>query len=345
VTLLEYDAQVRGNRTKLDLAEGETIALLGENGAGKSTVLRVIAGLLRPELGQVRLAGREVTQLPPHRREVGLLAQDPLLFPHLSAVQNVAFGPQVRGASAKQARERAQQWLERTGVAALADRKPDQLSGGQAQRVAIARALATSPRLLLLDEPLAALDVNAAPEIRSLLREVLRDQSAIVVTHDALDALLLADRVVVLEHGQVVESGPTQEVLRQPRSAFAAQIAGLNLIPGRWQHGTVVAAALSIHGICPDQAPAEGASAVAVFSPTAVSVYDDPPHGSPRNLLPAVVSALEPMGERIRVRAHAGVVPVTAEITAAALSELELHPGAGIFLSIKATEVRVHPAR
>lgn len=345
MSLLEYDAIVRGIEVTMRVHEGETIALLGPNGSGKSTVLQTIAGLLQPDSGRVMLDGKDLTDTPPHRRQVGLLAQDPLLFPHLTALDNVAFGLRVRRQSASRAHEQARQWLDRVHTADLATRRPHQLSGGQAQRVAIARALATEPRLLLLDEPLAALDVDAAPAIRQLLREVLADRSAIIVTHDALDALLLADRVVVLEDGRVVEQGPTTEVLRQPRSAFAARIAGLNLVPGTWRGDHLQHSDLELHGMVGDETPAEGAAAAAVFSPSAVAVYDAPPHGSPRNLLTAIVTELEPQGERLQLRTRVGEIPVVAEITPAAAVELGLAPGAGVFLVIKATEVRVHPTR
>ena len=172
--------------------------------------------------------------MPPHRRGVGLLAQQPLLFPHLSALANVAFGPRAQGVSRRAATARARELLAAVDAGALADRRPAQLSGGQQQRVALARALAAGPGLLLLDEPLAALDVDATPAMRALLRRTVRDgnRTAVLVTHAALDALVLADRVVVLTAGRVVEEGPVREVLARPRSPFAARIAGLDLVPG-----------------------------------------------------------------------------------------------------------------
>jgi molybdate transport system ATP-binding protein len=345
VSLLEYDATVRDISASLTVAKGETVALLGPNGSGKSTVLQTIAGLNTPDSGRVVLDGQDLSGVPAHRRHVAMLAQDPLLFPHLSALDNVAFGPRVRRTPARSAREQAQKWLEQVDVEALGDRLPHQLSGGQAQRVAIARALATTPRLLLLDEPLAALDVNSAPAIRQLFSRVLANQSAIIVTHDVLDALLLADRVVVLEAGRVVEEGPTAAVLRQPRSALAAQIAGLNLVAGKWSSGALISEGMELHGLVEDQSPDEGAAAVAVFSPAAVSVYGEPPHGSPRNVLAAVVTEMEPLGERIRLRTLAKGLPITAEITPAAVADLALTPGDEVHLSIKATEITVYPAR
>jgi molybdate transport system ATP-binding protein len=224
----------------LQIHPGEVVAVLGANGAGKSTVLSLIAGVLRPDTGRIKLDGQVLLDTsrhlwtPPHRRGVVLLAQQALLFPHLTAAANVAFGPRSKGCSRTEAKATAARWLEAVDASGFADRRPDQLSGGQAQRVAIARALAADPALLLLDEPMAALDVAVAPALRQVLRKVLRQsgRTALLVTHDLLDALTLADRVIVLEHGRVVEDGPARAVLTEPGSAFAARIAGIDLIAG-----------------------------------------------------------------------------------------------------------------
>lgn len=346
---LEFSARVedRGVDVAFDVAPGETVALLGPNGAGKSTVLSVAAGLLRPDRARVVLDGRPLTVVDdgapawvaPHDRHVALLAQDPLLFPHLSVQDNVEFAPRSGGAGRAEARATARHWLEQVGAAELADRKPSQVSGGQAQRVAVARALAADPRLLLLDEPMAALDVAVTPALRQTLRRVLADRSVVLVTHDALDALLLADTVVVLDGGRVVERGPAAEVLARPRSAFAARIAGLNMLRGAWSHGSVrVREGLDVHGVVVGSPPTDGDPAVAVFSPAAVAVYRQPPGGSPRNALTAVVTAVEPQGDRVRVRAG----DLSADVTAQAVAELDLVPGARVTLSVKATEVAVY---
>ena len=340
---LEYAAQVREISADFSVAAQETVALLGPNGAGKSTILNVIAGLIRPDSGAVTLAGHDLAKVTPHDRGVALLAQDPLLFPHLSALSNVAFGLRARRARRKEALDTAHEWLKRVGADDLADRRPDTLSGGQAQRVAIARALATTPKIMLLDEPMAALDVNAAPEIRQLLGRVLKERTAIIVTHDALDAMLLADRVIVLEDGQVCEQGSTADVLSAPRSKFAAQIAGLNLITGVWRAGELAHGDLHINGMTPQGAPATGSQTIAVFAPSAVAVYSDPPHGSPRNVLPATVTELEPRGHRVLVRTLVGEVAVAAEVTPAAAIDLDLTAGTRVHLSVKATEVRIYP--
>jgi molybdopterin-binding protein len=346
MSLLEFAATVaaRGVSLEFTVADGETLALLGPNGAGKSTVLSVIAGLVAPSEGSVHLGGRDVGRLRPHERRVALLAQDPALFPHLTALDNVAFGPRSAGASRKDSRDLARRLLADVGVSDLAGRKPHQLSGGQAQRVAIARALVTAPDVLLLDEPMAALDVAVTPALRQLLRTVLADRTAIIVTHDALDALLLADRVLVMEGGRVAEYGPVGEVLARPRSAFAARIAGLNLVAGRWIDSAVVHPDATVTGMTTEPGPMEGGDAIAVFSPAAVAVYRQAPHGSPRNCLGATVTDLEPLGDRIRLHAQAGSLALAAEITTAATAELGLGPGAPVYLSVKATEVTIYAA-
>ncbi|WP_243059217.1 sulfate/molybdate ABC transporter ATP-binding protein [Nocardioides sp. SR21] len=328
----------RGVEVDLEIGEGETLAILGPNGAGKSTVLAVAAGLLRPDRGRVVLEGRELTGpgtwVPPHDRRVALLAQEPLLFPHLGVLDNVAFGPRSNGASRRTSHEAARRWLGEVDAADLADRRPRQLSGGQGQRVAVARALAAEPRLLLLDEPLSALDVAVLPALRQTLKRVLAGRTTVLVTHDVLDALLLADRVVVMEDGRVAEAGPTAEVLERPRSAFAARIAGLNMVAGTWRDGAVE----GIRGIASEPAPAEGDPVVAVFRPSAVSVFTSSPGGSPRNALAVTVTDLEPRGDQVRVRAG----HLAADLTVQAAAELDLVPGARVVFAVKASEVAVY---
>ncbi len=346
--LLRARVPERGLDVGFDVSPGETVALLGPNGAGKSTLLAVAAGLLRPHHGRVELDGRVLTDVdegrgrawvPPHQRQVALLAQEPLLFPHLDARANVAFGPRSRGEGRRTARGLADHWLSEVGVGDLGDRRPDRLSGGQAQRVAVARALAADPRLLLLDEPMAALDVAVAPALRQTLKRVLRDRSAVVVTHDVLDALLLADRVVVVEAGRVVEQGPSAEVLSRPRSGFAARIAGLNLVAGLWRDDAVHASSgRRVEGVVSGPDPTPGSPVVAVFRPHAVSVFRSRPGGSPRNSLEVEVTELEPRGDQLRVRA----ADLSADITMHAAAELDLTPGTRVLFSVKATEVEVY---
>lgn len=343
----------------LEVADGETVALLGPNGAGKSTLLAVAAGLLRPRDGRVTLdartltdveAGRTRTWVPPHARQVALLAQDSLLFPHLSVRQNIAFGPRARGASQLSAGAEADSWLDRIGLAGLGERRPSAISGGQAQRIAVARALATEPRLLLLDEPMAALDVDVTPALRHLLREVLSEQTVVIATHDVLDALLLADRVVVLDGGRVVEQGPTREVLSRPRSAFAARIAGLNIVMGTWSDedgGIRAVTGAVVHGRPHDDGggadrvlPTAGTPMIAAFRPTAVSVFPARTAGSPRNSWPVTVTTLEPHGDLVRVRAG----DLSTDITPQAVADLALAPGDSVWFTVKATEVDLYPA-
>jgi molybdate transport system ATP-binding protein len=347
-----YDAVVadRGVAVTFEVADGETVALLGPNGAGKSTVLAVIAGLLRPDRGEVVLDDRVLTRrssaggtpevhVAPHDRQVALLAQEALLFPHLDVLDNVAFGPRSRGTGRDSSRATADRWLAEVGAGDLADRRPGELSGGQAQRVAVGRALAAEPRLLLLDEPMAALDVAVTPALRQMLRRVLADQTVVLVTHDALDALLLADRVIVLEGGRVVEDGPSAQVLGQPRSAFAAQLAGLNMLTGFWRDEMVVTEDWrTLAGEPLDPVPTAGDAVVAVFPPRAVSIFLEPPGGSPRNVLPVTVTDVEPQAGHVRVRAG----DLTADVTARAVAELDLAPGVSAYFAIKATEVSVY---
>ena len=342
-------ARLRSDERDVDLsvavAAGETLAVMGPNGAGKSTLLAVLAGLLRPDAAQVVLDGTTLaddgTWVPPHRRGVALLSQEPLLFPHLDARENVAFGPRSAGTPRTRARSEAERWLGAVGVEHLARRRPSELSGGQAQRVALARALATEPRLLLLDEPLAALDVSVAPQVRGVLRDVLAERTTVLVTHDVLDALALADRVLVVEAGRVAEDGPTRDMLTRPRSAFGARVAGLDLISGTFRRGRLVTVdGLTISGE-PSEPMSDETPVVAVISPADVAVHLEQPGGSPRNVLPATVTHLEPLGAHVRVRTDL----IDARITLAAAADLDLAPGSRVHLVVKATAVALHPAR
>jgi molybdate transport system ATP-binding protein len=278
--------------------------------------------------------------VPAHARGVALLPQEPLLFPHLSVLDNVAFGPRSSRRSRRDARAVASRWLAELEAAEYADRRPGELSGGQAQRVAVARALATEPQLLLLDEPMAALDVEVAPMLRQMLRRVLAGRSVVIVTHDVLDALLLADRVVVVENGQVVEEGPTTQVLARPRSDFAARIAGLNMVRGTLEgHGVRTADGLLVEGLA-EEPIQPGEDAVAVFRPSAVGVYRQPPGGSPRNVLAVTITDLEPHGDQVRIRSG----QLSADVTAAAVADLDLAPQTPVVFAVKASEVAIYRA-
>ncbi|MCW2504167.1 MAG: transporter ATP-binding protein [Actinomycetia bacterium] len=344
----EVEALLRIRRTgfaldlPLTVASGEVVALLGPNGAGKTTALRALAGLSPLDEGHVRIGGRVLDDPPlfvaPEHRRIGVVFQDYLLFPHHTALENVAFGPRSRGVGKAEARERAAGLLAGLGVPA--DRRPRQLSGGQAQRVALARALAADPELLLLDEPLAALDAQTRLSVRSELRRQLAafGGSAVVVTHDPLDALVLADRVVVVENGVAVQSGSPQEVARRPRTPYVARLAGLNLLRGVAEgHRVRVGAAVVV-------AAGEATGDVFVaFRPSAVAVYRARPDGSPRNVWPGTVTLAEPVGDAYRLLVE-GEIPVTAEVSAAAVADLDLVEGRQVWVSVKAAEVESYPA-
>ncbi|HWR85697.1 MAG TPA: ABC transporter ATP-binding protein, partial [Rhodoglobus sp.] len=263
---------------RLEAAPGDVLALMGPSGAGKSTLLGVLAGLLRLHRGHVRLGPRTVDapgtrSVPPARRGVVLLGQDPRLFPHLTARANVAFGLRAHGMTKTDAAAAADDWLGRVGLEKLAERRPAQLSGGQQQRVALARALATTPDVLLLDEPLTSLDAETAGDVRALVHEQLSATrtTAIVATHDAVDAVALASGLVVLEQGRVTQSGPVRDVLAAPATRFSAAVAGLNRVPGvardgRWSSGALV---LVLERAREREREHDGESA-AVFAPSAV---------------------------------------------------------------------------
>lgn len=319
----------------LDVPSGATTALVGPNGSGKSTVLSVLAGLVRPDHGRAVLDDRVLFDdhfwMPAHKRRIALLAQQPLLFPRMTARQNVEFSLRAR-----KARSNADEWLELVAAGDLAQRRPAQLSGGQAQRVAIARALAAEPDLLLLDEPLASLDTTVAAEIRHTLRRVLEQRTALLVTHEVLDAALLADHIVVMDHGRIVESGPAAVILRSPRTAFAAQLCGLNLVAGNSSApDTILTEAGPVEGM--GSLPV-GVAAVAAFAPTAVAVHVTPPHGSARNVVAARVVSLAPQGQVVRLATTA----FAADVTPASVAALGLRPGQQVYLAVKASEVQLY---
>lgn len=329
---------------QLDVEEGETVGVLGPNGAGKTTLLRALAGLVAIE-GRVELAGEVLEdsaqglRIPTERRHVGLVFQDHVLFPHLTVLDNVAFGLQAqRRADAKQV---ARGWLQRAGLDGKAGSMPRELSGGQAQRVALLRTLATEPRLLLLDEPLSALDVTIRAEVRRELSQQLSSFRGVrlLVTHDPLEAIALADRIVVLEQGHVVQSGTPAEVTARPRSRFVADLAGVNLIRGK-AHGDHIQLA---NGASVAAADAGEGDVFAVIHPRAVSLFLTRPEGTPRNVWRGETENIDLHGERVRVRVN-GPVPLVAEVTPSAVRELHLQSGAPVWIAVKATEVSVYPA-
>ncbi|MEU4544523.1 ABC transporter ATP-binding protein [Nonomuraea dietziae] len=325
----------------LEAAPGEVVALLGPNGAGKTTALRALAGLTALSGGsRITLDGEPLHTTAAEQRPIGMVFQDYLLFPHLSALDNVAFGPRCHGASKAEARRTAAALLERVGLAEHAAAKPRRLSGGQAQRVALARALAVRPRLLLLDEPLAALDAHTRLEIRSQLRRHLADfdGATVLVTHDPLDAMVLADRLVVVEHGAVVQQGAPAEVARRPRTDYVARLVGLNLYRGMADGARVKVGEL----LFSTSEHLEGQAFVA-FPPAAVALYRSRPDGSPRNLWQATIEGIERHGDNVRVHLD-GLIAAFADITPAAVADLDLAPGQQVWASVKATETHAYPA-
>jgi len=333
----------------VDLTVGEEIvAILGPNGAGKTTLLRILAGLEAIDAGHVTVDGTAWDDaaagvfVPPERRPVGMVFQDYLLFPFLTARENVAFSLRSRGVAKRDARARADAWLARVNLADRATAKPRELSGGQAQRVALARALVSEPRLLLLDEPLAALDAGARIDIRRELRRHLADApgARLIVTHDAVDASVLADRVVVLEGGRVAQEGTITEIARHPRSEYVADLVGLNFFRGTARDGTV---ALGGGGEVVVADHTATGDVYVTFHPRAVSLSLRAPDGSARNRWAGIVTDVDTLADRVRVGVS-GAVPLAAEVTPEAASELELAPGRNVVASVKATEVRVYPA-
>lgn len=358
----EVDIDVRLPERHIDVtltvAPGRHVTLLGPNGAGKTSLLAMVAGTLAPASGRIRVGGVDVTSRPVHRRRVATLSQDALLFPHLTVLDNVAFGPRSVGLGRREARDRARHWLDLVDAAAWATRRPGQLSGGQAQRVAIARALAAEPDVLLLDEPMAALDVEAAARIRVLLARVLAGRTALIVTHDLLDVITLADRAVVLEDGKVVEDRPARELLASPRSAFGARLAKMVSVDGEVTEvgdGVVelATAAGPVIGVWHDAEPARpGAVAVALIDPAAVGMHPDRPGGSPRNCWRVEVERMEPHGSQVRVVARTSPAPgapaggrgvrLAADITPAAVAALAVRPGMELWFVTKAQQVRLY---
>lgn len=330
---------------RLTLLPGRTVALLGPNGAGKSTAVAALAGLLPLDTGRITLGERVLDDpeagvlLPPEERRVGVVFQDALLLPHLSALENAAFGLRSRGVPRDEARHRAGEWLARVGLAGLEERRPRELSGGQAQRVALARALATEPDLLLLDEPLSALDVTTRAELRRVLAEHLAGFPGprLLITHDPAEAFQLADEILVLEGGRVTQAGTAEEIRLRPRTPYAADLAGSNLLSGEVsQGGTVRIGGMTLQ--IPEPHP-PGPVRISI-RPNAISVHREEPGGSPRNRWRTVVERVEDQGARVRLLTGEPL-PLMVEVTPGARRELGLEPGTEVWLSVKATEIGV----
>ena len=328
---------------------GELVVLVGPNGAGKSTLLRVLAGLQAIDDGRVVLDGTIVdepgrgTFVPASRRGVGVVFQDGVLFDHLTVVDNVAFGLRCRGVGSRAVRRAAGEWLTRFGLTDIAQLRPPQISGGQAQRVGLGRALAFAPRLVLLDEPFASLDVTTRVEVRRELQQHLRGVGApkVLVTHDPVEAMALADRILVLEAGHIVQQGTPEEIRGHPRSRYVADLLGINLLRGSLDGGLVVLENGFAVTVVADSAPT--GPVLLTVQPRAVTLHGSAPEGSARNAWPTTVRELDRDGDRVRVQL-ADPLPLVVEITSGALAELELAPGRPVWASFKATEVVVRPA-
>jgi len=332
----------------LDVRPGELLALLGPNGAGKSTVLRCLAGLALIDSGRIAIDGTVVDDpsadvfVEPEQRPIGFVFQNYLLFEHMSVLENVAYGLRARKTPKVEARRIAREWLERVGLADYADQRPRALSGGQAQRAALARALATNPRLLLLDEPLAALDAGTRGSVRRDLRQHLEtfDGMRILVTHDPVDAYALADRVAILDAGRIVQVGTLAEVTAHPRSRYVADLVGVNLVTGNVTDGVLTTAA-GAHVVIADALPG---SSFAVIRPPSIALVREPAVGSSaRNTWSGTIADIDRLGDRVRVGID-GQLPLIAEITVAALDALQLRPGDEIHATVKATDIEVYPA-
>jgi len=328
----------------LDVRDGEIAALLGPNGAGKSTVVDALIGTLPIAEGTIEIDGERVDLLPPEERPIGVCFQDDLLFPRLSALENVAFPLRARKLPKEDARRRAGQLLGRLAPAVDADARPRSMSGGERQRVALARALAPEPRLLLLDEPFANVDVSARPGLRSLVREVAETfgGATVLIAHEPLDALTLATHVSLIEAGRITQSGTPEEIRSSPRSAYAADLVGVNLFTGTLAPLEDGGAMLSTRNgdivVAPDRAVVPGSTALASIKPIDISLHATEPEGSARNVFHGEIVEVALDGDRARVRL-ASRPPLTAEVTAASIVRMELRPGMRIWASFKAVEV------
>lgn len=377
---LDADIRLRRGDFELDVhlcvASGETAALLGPNGAGKSTIVAALAGQLPLDHGVVRLGGRVLDDprsgvfIPPEQRRIGVVFQDQILFRHLSALDNVAFGLIARGMRRTEAHQHAQQWLDAMDLGDLGHRRPRALSGGQRQRVALARALACEPDLLLADEPLGSLDVTARNRLRRNLAAhlssgrnggdaggsvPLRGASGVprlLITHDPTDAFVLADRVHIIENGRLTQSGTPDELRRSPATEYAADLSGINLVRGVAQAGEISVFADESSTAAPQNRRSTvvlhaadttvNGPVLATIHPRAIALHRERPSGSPRNVWRTAAEAVEPLGDITRVLLGAPLT-LTADITPGAAHELLIRPGTSLWVSVKATEVDLAP--
>ena len=333
---------------------GTTLVVVGESGAGKTTLLRLLAGLDRPDAGRIAVGGRVYFDgargiaLPPWERDIGYVTQDYTLFPHLSVHENVAFGLRAQGMSHREARGRVEAALDRMGIAALARRRPAELSGGQQQRVALARALVPEPQLLLLDEPLSALDLTTRRAVRGELRALLAQLSCatVFVTHSTLDATVFGDSIAVIEAGSVTQVGVRDELLRRPRSAYVATLLGVNLLQGKvvGRDAGGVAHVQTAGGVLAVADPGVDGDVYLTVNPQEITLYPEPPAGSAQNVFRGPVIEIvpePPAGDRVRV-ALGTYPPLVAEVTRQAVASLGLREGALVYAGFKATGVKAY---
>ena len=348
---LVVDAEVRRGEFTLTVAlaarSGQVVGLLGPNGAGKSTLLSAVAGLTPVSSGRITLEGEVMddadagTFVEASERPVGFVFQNYRLFPHLTVAENVAFSPRARGQGRRAARAAARHWLARLKLTDLADRKPAELSGGQAQRVALARALAGQPALLLLDEPLSALDAGTRLDVQAELKLHLADFTGpcLLVTHDPIEALVLADQLIVLEGGRIVQEGTPAQIARQPATDYVAKLVGLNLYPGRADGSQVMLIGggsfiVADHG--------QQGDVLVALRPSAIVVSTErPQHGSARNTWPAKITGLTLLADRVRLDLD-GQPSALVDVTPAAVAELSLDPGSQVWLTVKATDLEIY---
>jgi molybdate transport system ATP-binding protein len=349
---------------------GETLVLLGESGSGKTTILRLLSGLLMPDQGHIELDGScyfdsaQHIALPTQERSIGLVFQDYVLFPHLSVFENIAFGLRAQHLSRALIRQRVHESLEQVHLSNLEQRKPSQLSGGQQQRVALARALALQPRLLLLDEPMAALDVQTRREVRQELRQILHEANivTIFVTHQYLEALLFGQQIIVLDQGQVIQQGSQRDLLEYPRSSYIAELVGMNFFQGKisgYESEQTCSIQLNTSSQPlqvvatlkePSQKPSPGQEAYVIVDPRNITLYQAPPETSARNLFSGRITQILPVsgtfsdGARLRV----GLLlsgyntSLTAEISAASAERLALQEGQEVYAAFKASEANAY---
>ena len=347
------------DNARLEVSPGQFLTLIGPNGCGKSTLCLMIAGLLRTQ-GYLKIADKTLdepgwhgTFVSPGKRPVALLAQNPGIFTHMSVLDNVAFGPRCQGQGRRRARQRAWQELHAVGASHLAYRQGGELSGGQAARVALARALATSPQVLVLDEPMAALDVQARSQLRARIRERTRTRAitVVMVSHDLVDIASLSDAVAVMDAGKLITQGPTTEILSTPSTEFVASLTGASLLNGtlagdestpqlKLGQGLSLRLAQWPQANADEPAWQMGAKAVALINSDAIALYPQQPKGSPRNVIPVSVSSLDGDGAVVSLSLRlADGQRLRTRLTAAAIAELGIEVGTSLFAVIKATAI------